>query len=225
MKHLFLAVLFLSFGVCICPANERTVCSLDFDPEKTSGEPALKLSPPAVLAGEGQQGGGLVIAPEPCSENSNYAELSPDFTKTLPTQTLTVEFDFRPDAEFFSPDRRIAYLVDQMYTDPAGIQIYCNQSKKALVASIGNGSDILTVEAKGIVWTEGEWHHIRASYNASQGTLRLEARGEEIGSASKDAFGAFDPGRRALRIGNRLGSLFHAASGTFDNFKISGASD
>lgn len=230
MRYLPLAALFLTLGIGASQAAECVICSLDFDTKSARGgagveAPSLKLSPPAALAAEGQQGGGLVIAPEPCSENANYAELPSDFAAKLPTQTLSIEFDFRPAAEFFSADRRIAYLVDQMYTDSAGIQIHYNSAKRALTANIGNGSDVLTVEAKGFTWTEGAWHHIRVSYDASQGILRLEAQGEEIASTTKDSFGAFDPGRRALRIGNRLGSIFHAAPGTFDNFKISGSSD
>lgn len=191
--------------------------------DSTGNFPDLKIEAPATPISDGKDGGGLAIVPPvTLDEKKNFVEIPANALKELPTDSLTIEFDFKPDEEFFTSNSRLAFLLDQQYTASTGIQITFDVKKKILTAQVGNGEHLLTTTSEPLAWLPLEWVHIKMSYHAQTGALRLLVNGVEVASKVDNSFGALNFGDRAMRLGNRLALYYRSAPGIYDNFQASG---
>lgn len=206
---------------------EQTIFLYRFDsdaPRADSGRLVsdLVVKPPATLAPEGREDGGLKVAgPINPSENANYAQLPRTANEMFPTEAVTVDFDFCPDETLISTEAKNVYLLDQMYTGTTGFQVIYQPQKNAVMVRVGNGEKLLAVTSDPLNWKADKWRHLAFSYDAAKGELRLFENGHEVGAAMDPGFGPLDYGDSPLRVGNRLGSLHGNTPGVFDNLRMS----
>lgn len=212
----------------IDPVDEVNVIFLyDFDgPQPLSDAigvmPRLVLGAPASISEEGIEGKALEIHPPRSRDHDgNYAQLSPSAAARFPGYAFSLDFYFRPDEAWLAGDSNTIYLLDQMYTDATGIRLTYSPDSRSPRVTVGNGEKRLSAASEAREWPVNQWVHIAVTYDAETGALRLFEDGLLLAEEVNPDFGAVEFGRRPFRIGNRLGSFYGNAVGTFDNIRMS----
>lgn len=185
-----------------------------WDFEKADG---LKLQG-AVLNPRGRFGGGLESFPGFPVEDKQHGAV----VAVKPVRgAFTLEMWIKPKAEF-KPELR-CYLLDKKYVDPTDYQWQVSEADKGgmrrMFVTLGFGAESRAISSLPVKFETEVWQHVAFTYDGA-GEGRFYRNGTAVGGARLAGYGAVVPGRKALCLGDRLGSNYGGFPGVIDEVRV-----
>ncbi len=172
---------------------------------------------------EGRFGACLESFPGWPVEDTRHRALAADHPDLSPPGAFTIEMWVCPKPEL-DADYPDSFLLDKKYVADDDYQLILGRSDRAgarvLRATLGFGDDSSTYYADPARFEPGTWHHLAFTYDG-EGTGSFYIDGLPWGSRRIDGRKGISPGRHALSIGDRIGSLYHGFPGLIDEVRIS----
>lgn len=121
------------------------------------------------------------------------------------------------------------YIVDKAYTDKKGFKFFLYRDpvndpcvvEPDYYLTFIVGNDVNTVNISTVLsWETDHWYHIAGTWDAATDIGKLFRDGMEVFSTTYPGMSIVNAATRALRIGNRRGSIYWALNGTIDNLRI-----
>ncbi len=175
----------------------------------------------AKISQVGKSGEGLQSFPGYPMQDVRHAALSFAHPKLSTEGPLTLEMWIKPKPDW--SDKTRVYLLDKKYIDHADYAWQISEASPAgtrrLIVTLGFGHESKILESDPIRLLS-EWQHLAFVYDG-QGTGRFYHHGRQVGSATLKGYGVITPGKRALSLGDRLGSHYSGFPGWIDEVRIS----
>jgi hypothetical protein len=190
----------------------------------------LSLRGRSVFAPEGRFGSCLEsFAVDPKVQDAPVGASAADSAALSPPGAFTLELWLKPKAEMLQTG--IVYLVDKKYYAYAkdvpeantDYMLYLQRRGDGvfvLTASLGFGKDSVWGSSRSFGLVAGRWYHLAYSYDGV-GTGRFYVDGVYQGKAVHAGRGAVTPGRHALVLGDRVGSVYAGCAGFLDEVRLS----
>ncbi len=135
--------------------------------------------------------------------------------------TLEMWLNPKPELDEKYPD---AFLLDKKYVSHDDYQLVLGKADKygtrVLRACLGFGQESSTWNSQPMLLKAGQWSHVAFTYDG-RGTGTFFLNGIPFGSRFIEGRKSVSPGKAALSIGDRVGSLYHGFPGYIDEVRIS----